>query len=291
VLWVRLARGRRRALEVGIDPAQVAQALAKWQRLLGPTGPLEVTTDPARPDAGQPNPVFGLPELQGDPVAALAGHLVDEHGIGEDTTTWRTTRARLGRSASTTWTTPNTPTSNSATPTPAHGDQPGSAPGDRVRRSAGCCSCSYRSPTQSPHQPPPHQLETLTEPRLLVEAAAGGSDGSPTGVPVPPTPPLASGLRRRLTAPYHPLTRPRLTAPATPATRTTMSGGGREASGGGRSIAERLAGLAGRLTNRDRTCAGCCTSIGCSPPDSSLTWPSRAATPPSIAWPSSTSSA
>jgi hypothetical protein len=88
VLWLRLARGRRRALEVGIDPAQVGQALAKWRRLLGPTGPLEVNTYPARPDAGPPSPVFGLPDLQGDPAAALAGHLVDEHGIGGGTTSW-----------------------------------------------------------------------------------------------------------------------------------------------------------------------------------------------------------
>ena len=43
VVWLRLARGGRRAVEVGIDPAQVDQALAKWQRLLGPAGPLEVT--------------------------------------------------------------------------------------------------------------------------------------------------------------------------------------------------------------------------------------------------------
>jgi hypothetical protein len=28
---------------------------------------------PARPDAGPANPVFGLPELQEDPAAALAG--------------------------------------------------------------------------------------------------------------------------------------------------------------------------------------------------------------------------
>jgi hypothetical protein len=88
VVWLRLARSGRRAVEVGIDPAQVDQALAKWQRLLGPAGPLEVNLYPARPDAGPPNPVVGLPELQGDPAGALAGHLVDQHGIGGDTTSW-----------------------------------------------------------------------------------------------------------------------------------------------------------------------------------------------------------
>ena len=65
VVWLRLARGGRRAVEVGIDPAQVDQALAKWRRLLGPAGPLEVNLYPARADAGPPNPVFGLPELAG----------------------------------------------------------------------------------------------------------------------------------------------------------------------------------------------------------------------------------
>jgi hypothetical protein len=88
VVWLRLARGGRRAVEVGIDPAQVDQALAKWRRLLGTAGPLEADVYPARPDAGPPNPVFGLPELQGDPAGALAGHLVDQHGIGGDTTSW-----------------------------------------------------------------------------------------------------------------------------------------------------------------------------------------------------------
>jgi hypothetical protein len=32
--------------------------------------------------------VFGLPDLHGDPVGTLAGHLVDQHGIGGDTTSW-----------------------------------------------------------------------------------------------------------------------------------------------------------------------------------------------------------
>jgi hypothetical protein len=40
VVWLRLDRGGRRAVEVGIDPAQVELALAKWRRLLGPAGPL-----------------------------------------------------------------------------------------------------------------------------------------------------------------------------------------------------------------------------------------------------------
>jgi hypothetical protein len=32
--------------------------------------------------------VFGLPDLHGDPVAAVAGHLIDQHGVGGDTTSW-----------------------------------------------------------------------------------------------------------------------------------------------------------------------------------------------------------
>jgi hypothetical protein len=88
VVWLRLARGGRRAVEVGIDPTQVDRALAKWQRLLATTGRLEVNVYPARDDARPPNPVFGLPDLHDDPAAAVAGHLVDEHGIGGDTTRW-----------------------------------------------------------------------------------------------------------------------------------------------------------------------------------------------------------
>jgi hypothetical protein len=88
VVWLRLARGGRRAVEVGIDPAHLDRAVAKWQRLLGTTRPLETNVYPARVDAEPPNPVFGLPDLHGDPVAAVAGHLFDQHGIGGDTTTW-----------------------------------------------------------------------------------------------------------------------------------------------------------------------------------------------------------
>ena len=88
VVWLRLARGGRRAVEVGIDPTHLDRALAKWQRLLGTAGPLEVNVYPARVDAGPPNPVFGLPDLHSDPVGAVAGHLVDQHGIGGDTTGW-----------------------------------------------------------------------------------------------------------------------------------------------------------------------------------------------------------
>jgi hypothetical protein len=88
VVWLRLQRGGRRAVEVGIDPTQVDRALAKWRRLLGTTGRLEVNVYPARDDAGPPNPVFGLPDLHDDPIGAVAGHLVDEHGIGDDTTSW-----------------------------------------------------------------------------------------------------------------------------------------------------------------------------------------------------------
>jgi hypothetical protein len=32
--------------------------------------------------------VFGLPELAGDPTSALAAHLVNQHAITNDTTTW-----------------------------------------------------------------------------------------------------------------------------------------------------------------------------------------------------------
>jgi hypothetical protein len=62
--------------------------LSKWQRLLGSARRLEVSVYVARPDAGPPNPVFGLPDLDGDPVGTLAGHLVDQHAIGGDTTSW-----------------------------------------------------------------------------------------------------------------------------------------------------------------------------------------------------------
>jgi hypothetical protein len=88
VVWLRLARGGRRAVEVGIDPTHLDQALAKWQRLLGSADPLEVNVYPAHEHAGPPNPVFGLPDLQHDPIEAVAGHLTDEHGIGGDTTSW-----------------------------------------------------------------------------------------------------------------------------------------------------------------------------------------------------------
>jgi hypothetical protein len=88
VVWLPLAHGRRRAVAVGIDPDQLDQALAKWRRLLGPTRTLETSVYPARPDAGPPNPVYGLPDLAGDPAEALEAHLVDLHGIGGDTTSW-----------------------------------------------------------------------------------------------------------------------------------------------------------------------------------------------------------
>jgi len=88
VVWLPLARGGRRAVEVGIDPDQLGQALAKWRRLLGPTPTLQSSVYPARPDAGPPSPVFGLPDLEGDPAEALEAHLVDQHGIGGDTTSW-----------------------------------------------------------------------------------------------------------------------------------------------------------------------------------------------------------
>jgi hypothetical protein len=88
VVWLPLASGRRRAVEVGIDPADLDRALAKWRQLLDPSRILQPERYPAGPDSGPPNPVFGLPELAGDPTGALAAHLVDQHGITDDTTTW-----------------------------------------------------------------------------------------------------------------------------------------------------------------------------------------------------------
>jgi hypothetical protein len=88
VVWLPLARGGRRAVEVGIDPAELERALAKWRRLLGPTHTLQSSVYPARADAGPPNPVYGLPDLRDDPAEALEAHLIDQHGIGGDTTSW-----------------------------------------------------------------------------------------------------------------------------------------------------------------------------------------------------------
>jgi hypothetical protein len=90
VVWLPLAGGRRRAVEVAIDPTQVDQALAKWHRLLGPTPDLHVSVYPARGDAGPPNPVLGLPDLHHgqDPAGALAAHLVGPHGLSGQTTAW-----------------------------------------------------------------------------------------------------------------------------------------------------------------------------------------------------------
>jgi hypothetical protein len=56
VVWLPLARGGRRAVEVGIDPAELERALAKWRRLLGPTRTLQTSVYPARADAGPPTP-------------------------------------------------------------------------------------------------------------------------------------------------------------------------------------------------------------------------------------------
>jgi hypothetical protein len=88
VVWLPLASGRRRAVEVGIDPADLDRALAKWRQLLGPSRALHTELYPAGLDGGLPNPVFGLPELAGDPTGALAAHLLDQHGITDDTTIW-----------------------------------------------------------------------------------------------------------------------------------------------------------------------------------------------------------
>jgi hypothetical protein len=92
VVWLPLAGGRRRAVEVAIDPTQVDQALAKWRQLLGPQPDLQVSVYPARPNAGPPNPVHGLPQLPdtGDPVGAVAEHLVGPHGLSGETTAWLT---------------------------------------------------------------------------------------------------------------------------------------------------------------------------------------------------------
>jgi hypothetical protein len=90
VVWLPLASGRRRAVEVAIDPTQLDQALGKWRRLLGPNPGLQVSVYPARPDAGPPNPVLGLPDLGGggDPARAVAEHLVGPHGLSGETTAW-----------------------------------------------------------------------------------------------------------------------------------------------------------------------------------------------------------
>jgi hypothetical protein len=88
VVWLLLAGGGRRPVEVGLDPPHHDPALAKWGQLRGPTPRLPTSLYPARPDAGPPNPVFGLPDLEGDPTGALATHLVDQHGIAGDTTQW-----------------------------------------------------------------------------------------------------------------------------------------------------------------------------------------------------------
>ena len=37
---------------------------------------------------GHPTRCSASPSWQGDPSAAVAGHLVDQHGIGGDTTSW-----------------------------------------------------------------------------------------------------------------------------------------------------------------------------------------------------------
>jgi hypothetical protein len=88
VLWLPLANGRRRAVEVGIDPADLDRALAKWRQLLEPSRILQPERYSAGPDAGPPNPVVGLPDLQQDPAAAMTAHLVDQHAISSDTTVW-----------------------------------------------------------------------------------------------------------------------------------------------------------------------------------------------------------
>jgi hypothetical protein len=90
VVWLPLAGGRRRAVEVAIDPTHLGQALAKWGQLLGPNPGLQVSVYPARPDAGPPNPVLGLPDLDRgeDPARAVAAHLVGPHGLSGETTAW-----------------------------------------------------------------------------------------------------------------------------------------------------------------------------------------------------------
>jgi hypothetical protein len=88
VVWLPLTSGRRRAVEVAIDPTQVDQALAKWHQLLGPQAGLRASVYPARPDAGPPNLVIGLPDLHHGQAPAVAAHLVGPHGLSGETTTW-----------------------------------------------------------------------------------------------------------------------------------------------------------------------------------------------------------
>ena len=90
VVWLPLAGGRRRAVEVAIDPTHLDQALAKWQQLLGPTRDLHVSVYPARPGGDPPNPVLGLPDLwdEQDPVETVAHHLTGAHGLSGETTAW-----------------------------------------------------------------------------------------------------------------------------------------------------------------------------------------------------------
>jgi hypothetical protein len=88
VVWLPLASGRRRAVEVGIDPADLDRALAKWRQLLGPSRTLHTERYPAGPDPDPPNPVLGLPDLRDDPTRALAGHLIGPHGLSDETTRW-----------------------------------------------------------------------------------------------------------------------------------------------------------------------------------------------------------
>jgi hypothetical protein len=43
---------------------------------------------PPAPMPAQPTPCSACPSSKRIPAAALAGHLVDQHGIGGDTTSW-----------------------------------------------------------------------------------------------------------------------------------------------------------------------------------------------------------
>ena len=88
VVWLLLQRGGRRAVEVGIDPAEAGPGAGQVAAAAGQRPAAGGQRLPRPRRRRPPNPVFGLPDLGGDPVGALAGHLADQHGIGGDTTSW-----------------------------------------------------------------------------------------------------------------------------------------------------------------------------------------------------------
>jgi hypothetical protein len=118
-VWLRLQSGRCDPVEVDIDPPDTLAALAKWEGVTGRTDLCVVTVRPARLDSEPPNPVLGLPAIDGEPADSLLDHLADEHRISEDTGRFVLhAQGVAGRSKSTTSTTPSIPRSSSAVPTP-----------------------------------------------------------------------------------------------------------------------------------------------------------------------------